>query len=512
MSTVTAATDLDDEIVGLAARYRWNPLGWARIAYEWGVGELAGADGPREWQADTMRIIGRHLSDPATRHQPLMIAIASGHGIGKSADIGMIVQWAMSTCEDCKIVITANTDTQLRTKTSPEIGLWFRRAINAHWFDVQATSINAADKSHAKTWRADMVPWSEHNTEAFAGLHNKGKRIVVVFDEASKIADRVWEVTEGALTDENTEIIWLAFGNPTRNVGRFRECFRRFRHRWKHQQIDSRTVPGTNKAQIAKWAEDYGEESDWFKIRVRGMFPSASAKQFISTDDVDAAFGRHLRKAQFAHAPVIIGVDPAWSGDDELVIYLRQGLYSKRLLVMEKNDNDVLVANKIAALEDEHKADQVFIDFGYGTGIKSAGDTMGRDWILVNFGSKAGKAGYLNKRSEMWADMRDWLKEGGSIEEDDTLYQDLIGPETLPRLDGAIALESKEDMKKRGVPSPNRADALALTFAFQVGHKHRDTPAGQAGRWGQTSERDYNPFEYGGNYNAGTDYNPYGGS
>ena len=166
--------------------------------------------------------------------------------------------------------------------------------------------------------------WSEHNTEAFAGLHNKGKRIVLVFDEASAIADKVWEVAEGALTDEETEIIWVAFGNPTRNTGRFRECFRRYKHRWHHAQIDSRTVEGTNKAQIAKWAEDYGEESDFFKVRVRGMFPSMSARQFISETDVAAAYGRHVPESAYAFAPKIITVDPAWEGDDEFVIGLRR--------------------------------------------------------------------------------------------------------------------------------------------------------------------------------------------
>ena len=85
------------------------------------------------------------------------------------------------------------------------------------------------------------------------------KRIIVVFDEASNIADLVWEVAEGALTDEDTEIIWVAFGNPTRNTGRFRECFRKYKHRWKTAQIDSRTVEGTNKQQLQKWVDDYGK-------------------------------------------------------------------------------------------------------------------------------------------------------------------------------------------------------------------------------------------------------------
>lgn len=315
---------MDEAVVEAAALCRYDPLAWSRFAFDWGHGELAEYSGVRQWQAEAFSEIAAHLKNPETRHMPLMLARASGHGIGKSAFIGMLVNWALSTCDDCKVVLTSNTDTQLRTKTAPEVGKWQRLSITREWFDVSATSIAVRDKSHAKTWRADFVPWSEHNTEAFAGLHNKGKRIVLVFDEASAIADKVWEVAEGALTDEETEIIWVAFGNPTRNTGRFRECFRRYKHRWHHAQIDSRTVEGTNKAQIAKWAEDYGEESDFFKVRVRGMFPSMSARQFISETDVAAAYGRHVPESAYAFAPKIITVDPAWEGDDEFVIGLRR--------------------------------------------------------------------------------------------------------------------------------------------------------------------------------------------
>lgn len=147
--------------------------------------ELAHATGPRQWQADAFREIGEHLQNPATRHQPLMIARASGHGIGKSAFISMLINWGMSTCEDCKVVVTANTDNQLRTKTWPEIIKWSNLAINKDWFTCTATAMYSNDPGHDKRWRADAIPWSEHNTEAFAGLHNERKRIIVVFDEAS---------------------------------------------------------------------------------------------------------------------------------------------------------------------------------------------------------------------------------------------------------------------------------------------------------------------------------------
>lgn len=482
---------LNDRIIDLAASCHWDPQRWAGLAWDWGVGELEG-ESVREWQDDIFATIRDHLADPETRFEPLQIAVASGHGIGKSAGMGMLSNWAMSCWSDTMIVTTANTDTQMRTKTAPEIGKWFRTSLTAQWFDVQATSIKSRDKGRSEKWRQDFVPWSQHNTEAFAGLHNKGKIILLLFDEASKIHDKVWEVAEGALTDENTVIIWLVFGNPSQNSGRFRECFRRFRHRWIKRQIDSRTVKGTNKKKIAQWAADHGEDSDFFKVRVRGEFPSQSAMQFISGDDVDAARNRHLRKEQYHFAPVIIGVDPAWTGDDSLEIMLRQGLYSKSLASLPRNDNDVEVANLIARLEDEYQADAVFIDAGYGTGIVSAGQVMGRTWRLIWFSGKVVDPGYLNKRAEMWGTGKRWIKSGGAIDpKDEGLYQDLIGPETVPRLDGKIQLESKEDMKERGLPSPNKGDALMLTFAEPVGKKQVHARASAGG--GPMVEVDYDP-------------------
>ncbi|HEK3311066.1 TPA: terminase [Pseudomonas aeruginosa] len=478
--------DPEQQLIEDIASFTHDPLGFSMYAYPWGEGELEGVEGPREWQRQVMNDIASHLSNADTRYQPLMISIASGHGIGKSAEMGMLLNWGMSTCEDCKVVVTANTDNQLRTKTWPEISKWFRLAINRHWFNITATKVASVDPDHTDSWKADAVPWSEHNTEAFAGLHNKGKRIILIFDEASNIADKVWEVAEGALTDEQTEIIWLAFGNPTRNVGRFRECFRKFRHRWVQRQIDSRTVDGTNKDQIAKWAADYGEDSDFFKVRVRGLFPSSSDLQFIGTGLVDAAMARVVTEAMVSHAPVVIGVDPSWSGDDEFAIYMRQGLHSKLIATYQKSDDDVLMAQRIAQLEDQYKADAVFVDFGYGTGIVSAARAMGRNWTLVQFGGASSDPAMLNKRGEIWNAMKEWLKAGGELNDQQTA-DEISAPEYRVKLDGKIVLEDKAELKKRAGISPNRADALALTFSFPVVKK-----AFYAGNGGHQST--YDPF------------------
>lgn len=488
----TTKPDPNEEIIKLAASCAFDPLRWSRVAWDWGHGALEKHNGPREWQDDIMRTIRDKLADRETRYQPIQIAVASGHGIGKSSLMGMLSDWAMSCWADARVLITANTESQLRTKTAPEVGKWFRMALTAHWFDIQTMSVKTRDPLHGDSWRTDFMTWSEHNTEAFAGLHNQGKIILLLFDEASGIHDKVWETAEGALTDEDTVIIWIAFGNPTQNSGRFRECFRRFREFWTHRNIDARTVPGTNKKYFDRLAKQYGEDHDVFKYRVRGIFPEQSAMQFISAVDADAARNRHLRKGQYSFAPVILGVDPAWTGDDKLEIVLRQGLYSKSLATIPRNDNDVEVANLIARLEDEHEADAVFIDAGYGTGIYSAGQVMGRSWRLIWFSGKPIDPGYANKRAEMWGTMKLWLKQGGAIDPaDDDLYQDLIGPETVPRLDGKILLEPKEEMKERGLPSPNRGDALALTFAEPVGKKVR-MPTGAAG--GPMAIADYDPL------------------
>jgi hypothetical protein len=492
---VQSKVNYEDELLNDIASFSNDPYGFVLYAYPWGEGELKDFDGPDEWQAEQLKYIGDQLKagEITNFEDVIRMATVSGHGVGKSCEVAWLIDWAISTREDTRGIVTANTDTQLRTKTWPELQKWHRLSICSHWFECTATAIYSKDSKHEKTWRIDAIPWSIANTEAFAGLHNQGKRILIIFDEASKIADKIFEVTEGALTDKNTQIICCLFGNGTQATGRFRECWRKYRSLWTTYEIDSRNARMSNKKQIQEWIDTYGIDSDFVKVRVRGMFPNVSAKQFISTEDVDKAYGAHLRDEQYNFAPKIITVDPAWEGDDELIIGLRQGLAFKILRACGKNDNDIQIANVVANLEDEEHADAVFIDGGFGTGIVSAGKTMGRNWTIVWFSGTSSDQGCLNKRAEMWKLGRDWLKEGGVIPQDQVLYNDLIGPETVPRLDGKIQLESKQDMKARGIPSPNRGDALMLSFAYPVRKKNRNIGPSNL----EYCKNDYDPFKKG---------------
>lgn len=453
------------------AGFSEDPYGFVLYSFPWGEGELADHEGPDEWQTLQLKRIGEKLKAGGDLGAIIREAIASGHGIGKSAEVGWIILWALATREDTMGVATANTETQLRTKTWASLATWYRRFIAKHWFALTATAIYSVDPAHERTWRIDAVPWSERNTEAFAGLHNQGRRILLIFDEASAIPDIIWETAEGALTDQNTQIIWAVYGNPTRNTGRFKDCFEKFRNRWNSEQIDSRTCRMTNKKLIQEWIDDYGLDSDFVKVRVRGIFPSQSAKQFYSVEDVDRAFGKHMRPEEFNWAPKILTLDPAWEGDDMLVFGLRQGLTFRILRKIPKNDNDIEIANMLARYEDDEQPDAVFVDAGYGTGIVSAGRTWGRDWTLVWFASKSSDHGCLNKRAEMAQEAKKWLKAGGSIQDDPALRAGILAPETVPRTDGLIQLESKKEIKKRLGYSPGEFDAWLLSFAFPVTKK-----------------------------------------
>lgn len=476
-------------LVHVAGRCSKDPLKFVQQAFPWGRDSLSGMEGPDEWQRELLSEIGQKLQAGASASEVIRTAVASGHGIGKSATVAWLILWAICTFPDTRGVITANTDTQLRTKTWAELAKWYHLCIFRDWFEFTATSIASKQPGHEKTWRIDAIPWSESNPEAFAGLHNQGKRILVIFDEASAIADQIWEVIEGALTDRDTQIIWACFGNPTRNTGRFFDCFNRYRHRWWCRHVDSRTVAISNKALLKSWEEDYGEDSDFFKVRVRGIFPSSSSMQFIPRDIVQAAMDRPMGVVTYAQTVAIIGVDVARFGDDASVIWTRFALDGRSIAKQKYHGLD---GHDLGAKVAEHynhlrKMGVRKIVINVDTGGVGASPV---DWLrhngypvnAVNFGAGAvNTQRYKNLRAEMWGRMKAWIAQGGCLPQDADLETDLTGVEYGYTPTNQILLEKKEDMKKRGMASPDNADALALTFAVRT-NEYMDDPTPPVGR------------------------------
>jgi hypothetical protein len=485
-----------DQFLDRLSEFHNDPLGWVEHAFPWGDGELRRANGPEPWQADILALIRDGLSPD----RAVAIAVASGHGIGKSTLIAWIILWSLSTETDTRVVVTANTESQLRTKTWPELAKWFRLCAARNLFRLEATSLISIDADHAKTWRADMIPWSERNPEAFAGLHNQGRRVVMLYDEASAIPDIIWETSEGFMSDADTERLWLAFGNPTRSVGRFHECFPGGRHSssWTSRQVDSRTISFTNKERLQELADAYGEDSDYFRVRVKGEFPRVGATEFIPAALVAEARTREAEGQRFD--PLIIGVDVARFGDDETVLVFRKGRDARSIPAVRLRGLDTMqVASRVVEAAQRYRADGVFIDEGgVGGGVVDRCRQLRLFVLGVQFGGKSDRADlitqgerYANKRAEIWGSLRAWL-DVGAIEDNDDLRDQLVGPAYGFNVRDEIQLERKEDMRRRGVASPDWADALAITFAYQV---MPNEMAGSEFAPKDTYITEYNPFD-----------------
>ncbi len=451
---------MSEDLIEAIGGYHKDPLGFVCFAYPWGQKGTPLEDelGPDAWQVDILTEIRSKLD--INLAGAIQIAVASGHGIGKTALVSWIVHWFISTRPNCQVVVTANTENQLNTKTWRELAKWHKLSIHRDWFNWTATKFYQV--GNPETWFAAAIPWSEEKPESFAGTHEKD--VLVIFDEASTIADIIWETTEGAMTTPGA--MWFAFGNPTKNTGRFRECWGKFKHRWKTLQIDSRKAKKTDKGQIQQWVDDYGEDSDFVRVRVRGVFPRAGSQQFIGQDIIDCC--RNYKAVGYESQPKTLGVDIARFGDDQTVLMCRQGRKADPAKKFRGLDT-MEVANLVIDQDREFDYDLIFLD-GNGVGggvidrLRQLG--LGHKIIDVNGGGKPTESDKYNRqRDEMWGRMKEWLKAGAEIPDDNELVDDLTGPEYgyTPKLQ--IQLESKRDMKKRGLASPDIADALALTFS-----------------------------------------------
>jgi len=471
--------------------FEHDPVGFVLFAFPWGEGDLSGRAGPEPWQRDVLRRAGRVSLD-----DPVLEAVASGHGVGKSALVAWLVLWSLSTGTDTRGVVTANTETQLKTKTWVELAKWYRRFIGRDLFRLEATSIFSTDPDRARTWRFDMIPWSERNSEAFAGLHNQGRRAVMLFDEASAIPDVIWESASGFMTDADTERLWFAFGNPTRSTGEFRRKFST-ESGWHTTQLDARTVSFTNKPLFSRWESAYGEDSDFFRVRVRGVFPRTGEQEFISQALVAAARVRVADTHRFD--PLVLGVDVARYGEDESVIVIRKGRDARSIdPIRLRGVSTMELASRVIETATALRADAVFIDGGgVGGGVVDRCRQLRLDVVDIQFGGRADRTDvasqgerYANKRAEMWGAMRAWLQ-GGSIPDDRELEEQLVG--TTYGFNGRdeIQLERKHDMKARGLSSPDWADGLALTFAYPV---VASAVAGNVLHGRPLVETEYDPF------------------
>lgn len=495
-----------DKQVEIARICRADPLKFVLLAYPWGEtgGPLAKHPGPDTWQREILEYIRDNLG----KGRPLRVAVAGGVGPGKSALMAWLIGWGMSTCVDTRCRITANTGPQITTATWPEITKWHRMSLFADWFEAGDRRLRTLDPSRRDSWRCDAITWDEHRPEAFAGFHNAGRRIIYGFDESAGIGAPIFKESEGILSGaEDTEIIWLCLGNPTRNDTTFRTFFAggRNAHLWKSWHIDTRNARMSDKDQIAEWINSYGFDSDFVRVRVLSQFPRAGSTQFISSELVEAAAKAERDVDVSLYDALIMGVDVARFGDDKTVFRFRRGRDARSIKPLKFRGLDTMqVAARVAEAYEIYRPDAIFIDAGgFGAGVVDRCNYLHLPVTGIDFGAAPDReiqgresgVWYYNKRAEMWGAMREWLA-GGAIDNDEELKVDLPAVEygyAQKNSRDCIVLEKKEHMKARGLGSPDDGDALALTFAHPVAATDQRDKYGP--RAGMGHQYEYDPLK-----------------
>lgn len=427
----------------------------------------------RRWKLNPVLFVQKALgAQPTDQQIPIMmdfaqpgakVAVKAGHGVGKSSLMSWLAIWHTLLFKDSKAAATAPSATQLKDVFMAEVSKWINRA--HPWIKNQLIpgamrlGVRGAEQTQfltARTARADKP-------DALQGLHADSMAFFI--DEAFGVADPVYVVAKGALSTPGARA--LLCGNPTATSGYAFQAFHRNKHLWKCHTLSCINSPLVAAEYVTEMKDEYGVDSDIYKVRVLGEFPSAAINQLIPRSLAEKASNTVHGRSEYSYAPKILGVDVAWEGDDRSAVYFRQGLASKKLGSWYKIDNMTL-GGLINQWWTEMDIDAVFIDVGWGTGVIDYLRSLGRAPIPVNFGGSPTKNEYHNKRSEMWGDCKDWLISGGSIDKDDDLIEDLIGPMYAFMPNGKKVLEKKKDMKRRGLKSPDLADALVLTFAETV--------------------------------------------
>lgn len=497
------ASNIDDELAEDMAAFYLDPYAFVIYAFDWGNGDLAGYKGPDAWQTKFLMSIRDKLqelrSNEDTINDALFYATKAGHGVGKSAATSWLILWLMSTRPHFAGVVTANTKEQLTRKTWRELAIWHNRCITGHWFKYNATSFHHV--AHKDTWRFDATPWSDHNSEAFAGMHNGGRGQAMIFDEASGISDKIWEVAEGAMSDPDA--FWLAFGNPTKRSGRFFDIWGRFSKRWTKFTVDARTAAAANKKRLQEMIEDWGLDSDYVRVRVLGEFPNQDVATLIPAHWLETAKNRPVVGCD-RYQP-IWGLDVARFGDDRTALAVRRSRTLAEPIVfwqgLDLMQTCARIKDKWDDTEQDDKPSAICIDaIGVGAGVVDRlnemaaqghfGDTQIRGINVSESASSSDK--FARLRDELWWRCRTWFEtmtvsmlhdvekksswtytegneEAFHVFDDPSRRTPIIDElkdilfSFLPN--GKIKLEPKQDTKERLGRSPDGADAFVLTFA-----------------------------------------------
>lgn len=394
-------------------------------------------------------------------------AIRSNNGSGKTYHMAReALRFLYAYGPDAVVIDTAPTWTQVENQFWRNLRDAYQRASYPLGGHLLKTKLDIDE-----TWFAIGLANDEHNMEGFQGWH--AKSMLVIFDEASGISPKIYEAALGAMAGGHT-VRFVLIGNPTQNSGPFYDAFKDPTFNKIHisafdtpnVQAKAQIVPG-----LVTWdfveevRKKYGEDSDIYRVRVLGNFPLRASDTLISIDGVERSFNADRELVnQEDHR---FGLDPARFGDDDSAFVERKGNWARVVEVVNGNDTMTLAGKGARLLRDNPNA-SLWIDIiGLGAGIydrlKEQPDIADRVYGVNVAGKPRDETEYLNIRIESWANVRDWLRDA-VLEKHEAFYE-LAQPKYKISSAGKLQLEGKDDMKKRGVKSPNVGDALALTLS-----------------------------------------------
>ena len=460
------------------ANYYADPYRFVLFAFPWGEpGPLANESGPDEIQKEFLQSLGKEVRkrrfDGQTPVLPIRMCESSGHGTGKSAMGAWITWWILSTRAFSQGTVTAGTYTQLETRTWSAIRDWGSKCITRGWFDIQSSGI--FHKNHRSSWYVTPQTCKAENAQSFAGQHAARSTSWYLFDEASEVPDKIYETAEGGLTDG--EPMWFVWGQPVKNTGEFYKiCFGEKLARWNHRNVDARKSRFTNKALIEQWVADYGIDSDFCKVRILGLPPSASELQYIDKKRIEEARARVQRA--LPNEPLVAGFDVSGGGKAWNVIRFRRGLDgnppgTEPIRIPGEKDADRsqrlgICAELLRDRRPETKLAALFVDTAFGAAIAVGLKNLGFTNVFeINAGGESPDPHCLNMRAYMWKRSKEWLLLGG-LRDDEELCSQLALPGYHINNSGKLVIESKKQLSERGEKSPDDADAFNLTFAREV--------------------------------------------
>ena len=410
------------------------------------------------WQRELLTEVGK-----GTRK----ISARAGHGVGKSAAASWVIIWFFLTKHPCKIVLTAPTSSQLFDALFSEVKSWIKKLPEALQTLLEVTSDRVVLLSAPQDAFISCRTARAETPEAMAGVHSEN--VLLVADEASGIPEKVFEAAAGSMSSDNA--LTLLLGNPVRSSGTFFESHHRLKSEWYTMHISCVDSPRVSKEFIQEMAVRYGEDSSAFFVRVLGKFPKTDDETIISLALVEDAQNRDIQMSEFT--PRIWGLDVARFGTDASVLAERQGTIITELEVWKGKDLmqlTGLVHHKYQECLPSQRPVGIMVDsIGLGAGVVDRLRELGLPVRGINVAESPSMRGqYLNLRAELWFRMKEWLEARDcKIPKDDSLFSELVSPRYSFGSTGKLKVESKQEMKKRGLPSPDRADAVILTLASE---------------------------------------------